>query len=241
MGYSGLRRRAAIRTEERADLELDGLRVPCLLRRSSARRTLAMRVDACGRVVLNMPLGMPIDRMGEFVRRHQDWLRRQLNQVCRTEEPWRSGTLLPYLGGRLRLEEAADVRYPQRQGDCLRVPDLAQARESVPAWYRDEARRLLAARLHVLCQRHGLKLPIWRLSDARSRWGSLSAKGVVGLNWRLVKASAAEMDYVICHELAHFHQRNHSPAFWREVAALCPDHEAARRMLRHNGKLYFQF
>jgi predicted metal-dependent hydrolase len=82
---------------------------------------------------------------------------------------------------------------------------------------------------------------VWRLSDARSRWGSLSAKGVVGLNWRLVKASTAEMDYVICHELAHFRQRNHAPAFWREVAALCPDHEAARRQLRQNGKLYFQF
>lgn len=64
---------------------------------------------------------------------------------------------------------------------------------------------------------------------------------MVGLNWRLVKASTAEMDYVICHELAHFRQRNHSADFWREVAALYPEYGAARRLLRQNGRLYFQF
>lgn len=241
MGHASLMRRAVIRTEECADLELDGLRVPCTLRRSSARYTLALRVDAYGRVVVYMPLAMPVDRMAEFVRLHQDWLHRQLNQVCRAEDVWRPGALLPYLGQRLRLEEVRGIERPQQHADCLRVPDLAQVHESVPAWYRGEAQRQLAARLHAICQRHDLPLPAWRLSDARSRWGSLSASGVVGLNWRLVKASTAEMDYVICHELAHFRQRNHSADFWREVAALYPEYGAARRLLRQNGRLYFQF
>lgn len=241
MGLIRPQRRPLLRTEEQTDLELDGRRVPCLLRRSSARRTLAMRVDACGRVVVNMPLAMPVERMGEFVLLHRDWLRRQLDQVCRLDAPWRPGMLLPFLGDRLRLEEARGIAWPQRHADCLRVPDIAQARESVPAWYQGEARRQLAVRLQALCRQHGLPLPVWRLSDARSRWGSLSARAVVSLNWRLVKASLTEMDYVICHELAHFRQRNHSPAFWREVAALCPEHEVARRLLRQNGRLYFQF
>ncbi len=241
MGMARLKRRNALRTEERAELELDGARLPCLLRRSAARRTLAMRVDRHGRVVINLPLAMPVERIGGFVRLHQDWLRRQLDEIRRAGETWRPGTLLPYLGGWLRLEEVPGIDRPQRQADRLWVADIARAREPVTAWYRGEAQRRLADRLQVLCQRHGLPRPAWRLSDARSRWGSLSASGVVGLNWRLVKASVAEMDYVICHELAHFRQRNHSPAFWREVAVLCPDHEAARRLLRQNGQLYFRF
>jgi predicted metal-dependent hydrolase len=83
--------------------------------------------------------------------------------------------------------------------------------------------------------------PAWRLSDARTRWGSLSAKGVVSLNWRLIKASREEIDYVICHELAHFRHRNHSAAFWREVGRLCPDYPAVRARLRACNSLYFQF
>lgn len=172
MGHARLMRRAAIRIKERADLELDGLRVPCTLRRSSAHHTLALRVDAWGWVVVYVS----VDCMADFVRLHQDWLRRQLNQVCRAEEVRRPGALLPYLGQRLRLEEARGIERPQLHADCLRVPDLAQAHESVPAWYRGEAQRQLAARLHAICHRHNPPLPAWRLSDARSRW-SISKRG----------------------------------------------------------------
>jgi predicted metal-dependent hydrolase len=41
--------------------------------------------------------------------------------------------------------------------------------------------------------------------------------------------------------LAHFRQRNHSAAFWREVAVLYPDWEKIRGELRQNGRLYFLF
>lgn len=229
-----------MRREECAVVELDGMALACLLRRSSVRRSLALRVDAQGRVVVNLPMPMPLDAVQAFLRRHQDWLQRELNQVCRTDL-WRAGALLPYLGATLRLKESPALRQPQRVDDSLCVPRLAEAGEHVPAWYRAEAKRLLAARLYELCRRHGLSLPGWRLSDARTRWGSLSASGVVSLNWRLVKASWAEIDYVICHELAHLRERNHSAAFWRQVAALCPDYQIARRLLKRQGRLYFQF
>lgn len=241
MRSTRLARRAAIRTEAHAELDLEGLKVACLLRYSTARRTVAMRVDAHGRVVINLPMATPVGHMEAFIRQHRDWLRRQIDQVCRAEASWASGALLPYLGGWLRLEEVPGIEVPQRRADCLLIPDLTRAQVTVPAWYRREAQGQLATRLHALCQRHGLPLPVWRLSDARSRWGSLSAKGVISLNWRLVKATHAEMDYVICHELAHLRQRNHSPAFWREVAMLYPDYAAARRLLRQNGRLYFEF
>ena len=55
------------------------------------------------------------------------------------------------------------------------------------------------------------------------------------------KASPEEIDYVICHELAHFRRRDHSPAFWREVETLYPEWETVRRRLRQNGPLYFLF
>ena len=90
-------------------------------------------------------------------------------------------------------------------------------------------------------ERAGLPLPPLRVSDARTRWGSLSAKGVVSLNWRLIKATPEQLDYVICHELAHFRQRNHSAEFWREVEQLFPDYLRVRASLREEGRRYFAF
>jgi predicted metal-dependent hydrolase len=236
-----MRRGAAIRTEEVGHLELDGRPVPCLLRRSSARRTMVMRVDPQGRVVVNLPLRMPVSSVRDFFRLHSDWLRKQLAQVCRIDTLWREGSALPFLGDSLHLAEAPELRHPRRDGARLLVPSLTTAQDGVVAWYRAEALRRLDARLAAICRGIGRVEPAWRLSGARTRWGSLSVKGVVSLNWRLVKASQAEMDYVICHELAHFRQRNHSPAFWREVAALCPDYASARASLRSRSSLYFQF
>ena len=72
----------------------------------------------------------------------------------------------------------------------------------------------------------------WRLSSARTQWGSCSRDGRVRLSWRLIHFSPPVIDYVIAHELAHLRELNHSPRFWREVARLLPGFEAARDQIK---------
>jgi predicted metal-dependent hydrolase len=131
------------------------------------------------------------------------------------------------------------VSYPlpaQRDALALRLGGpWATVPTRVLAWYRVEALSLFAARLAFHAMRMGVPVPVMRLSDARTRWGSLSAHGRMGLNWRLILLSEDLLDYVICHELAHLRQHNHSPAFWREVEALYPDYRAARVRLKQRG------
>lgn len=230
------------RAEEDWPLELQGRLIPVRLKHSSARRTLALRVDAAGTVTVNAPWGLPKAELMAFVRKHADWLLARLAAAHPGLE-WAPGMTLPYLGGVLRL----DWR-PEQGGSCRLEGDalcLGGPWERVPArvllWYRARAREVLAPCLARHAGRLGVATPPLRLSDARTRWGSLSPKGVVSLNWRLVKAEPALIDYVVCHELAHLRQRNHSPAFWREVEALLPGHALLRRRLRELGRRYFEF
>ena len=65
----------------------------------------------------------------------------------------------------------------------------------------------------------------------KGRWGSCSSRGALSLNWKLISAPAFVLDYVVIHELAHLAHMNHSAAFWRLVAAHCPDYKRARRWL----------
>lgn len=230
------------REQTTASLELSGQRITCLIKRSSACRGVALRVNAAGQAQVNAPLAMPMPRIEAFILSHADWLQSQLAER-RVDSAWLDGMRLPWLGGELGLAIAAAVagRKPVWQEGTRLFCAAAEVEAAVVKWYRDQARQVLAERLDAVCLRLGLALPPWRLSNARTRWGSLSPKGVVGLNWRLVKASQAEIDYVICHELAHFRHRDHSAAYWREVARLCPGFQAARAALRAGSPHYMTF
>jgi len=230
------------REQEEARIELGGRPLAYLLKRSSARRTIALRVSDQGQVVVNAPWRLPLSGIEAFLHRHQDWVWQRLEGISHAHV-WRSGMSLPYRGGRCELLWLPDVPAKAHlQAGLVRVGGPWQEVErQVLAWYRREAAERLAERLAYHAGRIGVQTPAWRLSNARTRWGSLSPKGVVSLNWRLVKMPDTVLDYVICHELAHLRQRNHSPAFWREVAELYPHHHQAREHLRQLGRQYMEF
>ena len=54
------------------------------------------------------------------------------------------------------------------------------------------------------------------------------------INWRLVMAPPAVLDYIVVHELAHLAEPYHSPKFWLIVQSHCPGYEEHRAWLRDN-------
>ena len=97
---------------------------------------------------------------------------------------------------------------------------------------RQKARRELPERLLELAARHRLAVSRVSVRNQRSRWGSCGRDGHICLNWRLVEMPKAVRDYVLIHELMHLKRLDHSPKFWKLVAAACPGYQAARAWLR---------
>ncbi len=214
------------------------------LKRSSARKTLVLRVTDQGEIAVNAPLRIAQKEIDHFLLRHIDWLQARLAAAKPGGIQWHSGLLLPWLGGELTLQiqpasGKPSLRVQEEQLICAAGAHEIEA--LVKRWYQREARARLAERLAYFAAHAGLALPQMRLSNARTRWGSLSPQGVVSLNWRLIKARPEQLDYVVCHELAHFRQRNHSSAFWREVEHLFPDYLNVRAQLKQNGRRFFEF
>ncbi len=94
------------------------------------------------------------------------------------------------------------------------------------------ARRELPPRLLELADRHGVAVARVSIRNQRWRWGSCSRRGHICLNWRLVAMPPDVRDYVLIHELMHLKRMDHSPKFWKLVAEICPDYQAARAYLR---------
>jgi len=58
------------------------------------------------------------------------------------------------------------------------------------------------------------------------RWGSCTRDNEIILNHDAVKLPFTLIDYIVVHELVHIKHKDHSKAFYREVAKYIPDWEA---------------
>lgn len=70
----------------------------------------------------------------------------------------------------------------------------------------------------------------WR--DMRRKWGSCSSLGTITLNTRLAWLPEELAGYIMCHELAHLRELNHSKAFWAIVGQYIPDYKEKIATLR---------
>lgn len=140
----------------------------------------------------------------------------------------------------------AAAEFVARQGEWIaeQQAKVARARETRrPAMPKEQvqvlrarARNELPPRLLALAERFGLTVTKISIRSQRWRWGSCSRQGHICLNWRLVDMPDAIRDYVLIHELMHLKRMDHSPAFWKHVAAACPEYQQARAWLRQHAR-----
>ncbi|HMM47035.1 MAG TPA: SprT family zinc-dependent metalloprotease [Thiobacillaceae bacterium] len=197
-----------------------------------------------GEVRIHAPSWTPRTEIARYLLQQRDWLQRTWTrlQAC-MEPPAIASGEVRYLGRTLKL----DIRDSlfggvSRDRGVLRVyaPLHGDASELVRAWLHARAERLLAWRLTRIARHLGRGPSRFALSDARTQWGSCTQRGHIRLNWRLVQAPLAIIDYVAAHELAHLVHLDHSPQFWALVATLCPEAPERRAALRRMSGVLFR-
>jgi predicted metal-dependent hydrolase len=133
------------------------------------------------------------------------------------------------------VESSAAWIARQRQKAAARPPVV---HPDAAEWRRRASKELPPALL-ALAEKHSVAVSSVSVRNQRSRWGACSARGSITLNWRLMLVPEFVREYVMIHELMHRRELNHSPRFWRHVAAACPRQDEARRWLRTEGQRLF--
>lgn len=232
------------------NIELGGKTITYTLRRSN-RRTIGFLIDESG-LRITAPKRSPLYAIENAIREKQKWILDKLDYHLNRQPPrpaplrWHHGTPFPYLGKELILHlEEQETRYPTFKLEENRLiarlslhhyEDLAR---HIKNWLKKQAFDLLSKRLHYYAEQMNLTYDTFRISSARTRWGSCSAKRHIRLNWRLIHCDISLIDYVIIHELAHLCEMNHSPRFWAIVKQWYPDPANARKALRSQSQQLF--
>lgn len=213
--------------------------------RYTDRKTLEIAVHPDSRVVVKAPGGTdPLVIETKLVKR-AGWIKRQLDYFRQFEphtQPRRyvGGETHLYLGRRYRLKvqngDADSVKLTRGYFwiTCKGSAEPERVKELLERWYAERAREMFAGRL-AQCwpdfQCLGLKRPALRIRKVKTRWGSLSPRGIMMLNVDLIRAPKECIDYVITHELCHLKYRNHGDEYYRLLEQMMPDWERRKTKL----------
>ena len=220
--------------------------IPFLLKRSVNRRRAVLTVDDRG-LTVSVPWRTSERYITHFLHDSSKWVLRKLD-AWELKKPrprcWESGEWLDYLGRQLVLDVRVSphamvtLEDGDRLGVMLPQPGSDNVRSAVVQWYRRHAAVHFKQRIEHYSALIPVAPPRLFLSSARTRWGSCNSQAQVRLNWRLIQARPAVIDYVVAHELAHLKVMNHSARFWRVVQRLCPDIEQSKAELNAMGQHY---
>ena len=94
-----------------------------------------------------------------------------------------------------------------------------------------KARAVLPVRTAHYSAIMGLHPQAVKISSAKKRFGSCSAKNSINFSWRLMLYPPEAVDYVVVHELAHIRHKNHGGEFYTLIESVLPDYKERRKML----------
>ncbi len=226
-----------------ASLTVGMAQVPLQFVRHGRARRYILRLTTAGAARVTVPRrGSPAEAL-RFAQSQIHWLERQLRRRQENaflHQGWRAGDRILFRGEPVKLILTTAGHVPRvgfaDQVVRLRSP-FSDLRPAIERHLWALAKQELPGRSFALAAQHGLTLHAVTVRNQKSRWGSCSRRGTVSLNWRLIQTPGSVRDYLICHELMHLREMNHSNRFWRAVATVCPRYTEAEAWLRTHRDL----
>lgn len=213
------------------------------------RKSIGLTIDHQG-LRISVPLQIALPQVEIILQEKAGWITKKLEQWENKKSlamPWTQDAIYPLLGEpwHIALKSSGEIemaRYFAKETANVRtaeqpLPQLNshQIEKFVMAWYYQQAIVCFQQRIAIYASALNIRVPLFRLSCAKTRWGSCNSRGFIHLNWRLIQMPLYLVDYVVAHELAHLIEMNHSARFWKLVGSVYLDYQTARKELKEYG------
>ncbi len=214
----------------------------------SPRRTADIVIEPDGRVLVRAPEHIPDERIEDIVEAKRLWIYKNLAEwrdlnATKVLREFRNGEGFLYLGRSYRLLLVSgqdeplllkDGRFRLRR-DIVDKGEVAAARKAFRDYFEARGRERIAKRVGYFAPKVGVVPGKVDVRQPGNRWASCSPSGNLAFHWKCMMAPPRIIDYIVVHELCHFHHLDHSNAFWNEVDKVMPDFAERREWLRKNG------
>lgn len=214
----------------------------------SKRKTMVIHVRH-GIVEVRVPLFVSGTQVQAFIDKHQEWIIGKLEHKAVQDAQrltLKDGGSIYYKGKTLEvrfIENCRDEIMINETEFCFhgRQMNEASAARALQRWLLVQARAVLPQRTRALAVylQAGPQLKEVVFRKTKTKWGHCTSSGRIQFNWLIMLAPDAIIDYMICHEVCHLLQMNHSRRFWGLVESVCPDYRIYVKWLRkHEHRLW---
>jgi predicted metal-dependent hydrolase len=214
----------------------------------SRRSTADIVIERDGRVIVRAPESVPDERIEDLVEAKRYWIYKNLAEwrdlnATRVLREYRSGEGFLYLGRSYRLLLVANQEEPlllKNGRFCLRRDlvdrgEVAAAKAAFRDYFIARGQDRIPQRVAYYAPKVGVTHRSILVKELGHRWASCSPSGNLAFHWKCMMAPQTIIDYIVVHELCHFHHLDHTDAFWNEVDKVMPTYRERKEWLRKHG------
>jgi predicted metal-dependent hydrolase len=225
-----------------SEITLKGRRVGYILKQSPRIRGIRLEIHNDSGLIVIVPRRYRPEQIDDILEKKSRWV---LNHL-----PGEKPSQIPLF--RKEIDHGEKIRYMDKMIEVVVTKDVQQSTSAylkdnrlfiscgpgtrgrakiLEDWYRNQAADVFKEKADRFQAEMGLRYNRIVIRGQRKRWASASPLGNLSINWKLLMAPEAVVDYVIMHELAHFKHMDHSKKFWAFLAGFCPDWRKYRKWL----------
>lgn len=209
---------------------------------SPRRKRMALRINSAGVLELLAPPGISKAVADKVIADNKKVIEKLCGEfAAKAAGPryeFREGEVFPLWGRQLRLKLSARLFMMTESELIVPAGPPAQIQKNIETLYRKAAPELLREKCRFFgASRQLLPLSVG-VTGAATRWGSCNSRKHISFCWKILLLPEELADYIVCHELAHLRELNHSPSFWQLTEMLCPGALEKRKKLRDLPELW---
>ena len=228
-----------------------------IVERKAFRRKMTISLKAGKPIKVKASIGTPLSTIEAFLLEKEEWIAKHQANFEKLKAQFPDKKLVqaetfPFLGEELtlrfvptplrqiffsRFENFLNMHLPAHLWNEITEEEVQEHFPKLMKDYQQEAEKLIRQRIQVWAEHMQLFPKAVKLRNQKSRWGSCTSRGSIQINWRLIGAPLAVLDYILIHELAHLKHLNDSDKLLSLVDQHCPHYQDCEKWLKEKHGL----
>jgi predicted metal-dependent hydrolase len=207
--------------------------------RYSRGMRLTIKFNREGKLIISFPKGMKEESIETFLESHLKWIQERYHKQTLVDRKFETGETYLFMGKNYQIELITSRHEEVILTDTkLYIYHLETTNVMImmKEWEKNQAETILSTILYQCFEQMKDELRLYPkliIKKSLSHWGSCTpSKNEVMLNIALIHVPFSIIEYVVFHELCHYHYLNHSSLFHQYLEKYVPDERKRKKALR---------